>query len=184
MGRTIVASVGCLGGVNRAADVETIQELLNRVPSAAGGPWPLLEVTSVCGPRTVAAIQKFQAQQLGWDQTDGRVDPDGPTLQKLNELAGSGGRLQPKVLTTRTALRCPHGAPVRVTLNGPHFSGPEGAPALRTSDDFSVIGCPRLMMACDRVNWVLDSDALNESNMGVCVSSSSVPLGKVKIAVA
>jgi len=183
MTQNIAASVGRLGGLNRPPDVKVVQELLNRVPSAAGGPYPLLAVDSVCGPRTVEAIQKFQVQQLGWGKADGRVDPNGPTLQKLNELGGMPGPVQPKVLTTASSLACPHAAPVVATPQRPQSLGPNGAPVLRASDTFKVVGCIH-PFRCTSVNWVLASDPLVESNVGICMSAAGAPLGKVRISVA
>ena len=85
MARTISASVG-RGGVNRSADTITVQELLNRVPPSSGGPVPLLKVDGLCGPKTTTAIQTFQLKQWGWNLADGRVDPAGPTLARLNDF--------------------------------------------------------------------------------------------------
>lgn len=81
----ISASVG-RGGVNRTNDVRTIQAALNRLPPASGGPISPLAVDGICGPKTIDAIQKFQLHHFGWKGVDGRVDPDGPTLAKLNQL--------------------------------------------------------------------------------------------------
>lgn len=86
MQRNIRASVGAMGGVNLIEDVRTVQELLNGVPPGQGGPAPPLVVDGVCGPKTINAIQKFQLHHFGWSGADGRVDPGGPTIQKLNEL--------------------------------------------------------------------------------------------------
>ncbi|MDQ2980402.1 MAG: hypothetical protein M3R62_14420 [Acidobacteriota bacterium] len=55
----ISASVGAAGGVNRSTDVGTVQRLLNQVTPVLGGPSPPLEPDSKCGPKTIAAIQKF-----------------------------------------------------------------------------------------------------------------------------
>ncbi len=90
-GTTIKSSVG-LGGRNLSADVNTVQQLLNSVTAANGGPQPSLAVDGLVGPKTIGAIQRFQRIQLGF--ADGRVDPAGPTLRRLNELssARSGGR--------------------------------------------------------------------------------------------
>ncbi|HUQ93202.1 MAG TPA: peptidoglycan-binding domain-containing protein [Bryobacteraceae bacterium] len=84
MARSIQFSVGSKGGRNQPGDTKTVQELLNNVPLSEGGPSPRLEVDGKCGPLTKAAIQKFQLKHFGWKGADGRVDPDGPTLAKLN----------------------------------------------------------------------------------------------------
>ena len=86
MARTIAFSVGRMGGINRSDDTKTVQELLNQVPVTSGGPQPLLVVDGKCGPKSIAAIQKFQLHHFGWKGADGRVDPNGPTLAKLNEF--------------------------------------------------------------------------------------------------
>src|ERR1700694_2588698 len=83
MAKTIVASVG-INGKNFPDDSLTVQQLLNNVPPARGGPVPLLVEDGICGPKTKAAIQKFQLAQFGWPGCDGRVDPDGPTMIILN----------------------------------------------------------------------------------------------------
>jgi hypothetical protein len=82
--RLITASVG-VNGVNRPSDVRTIQEMLNQAPVSSGGPSPPLIVDEICGPKTKAAIQKFQLHHFGWAGADGRVDPNGPTHIKLHE---------------------------------------------------------------------------------------------------
>ncbi len=81
MARSISMSVG-VGGGNKPADVVTIQTLLNLVPPAKGGPLPVLDPDGACGPMTISAILKFQAACFG--AGDGRVDPGGQTLGKLN----------------------------------------------------------------------------------------------------
>jgi hypothetical protein len=86
MARSISFSVGAMGGKNLPGDTRTVQELLNQVPASEGGPVPKLEPDGKCGPLTKAAIQKFQIKHFGWKGADGRVDPDGPTLAKLNEF--------------------------------------------------------------------------------------------------
>jgi hypothetical protein len=88
MAKSITASVG-QGGANRRPDVLTIQEMLNRIAPAQGGPDPKLDVDGWIGPLTVAAIRKFQTRQFGW--ADGRVDVDQVTIKKLNELGQTPG---------------------------------------------------------------------------------------------
>jgi hypothetical protein len=84
MARSLNFSVGSMGGINLPEDTLTVQQLLNQVPVSEGGPAPPLEEDSKCGPLTKAAIQKFQLKHFGWKGADGRVDPDGVTLAKLN----------------------------------------------------------------------------------------------------
>jgi hypothetical protein len=97
MARAISASVGS-GGVNRKADSMTVQELLNEVPAAQGGPSPQLVVDGLPWTKTIAAIRNFQKVQLDFKWPDGRVDPNGKTLAKLNEFD------QPKPTAERVAM--------------------------------------------------------------------------------
>ena len=83
LAKQISASVG-EGGVNRKPDAITVQQLLNKVPVNEGGPQPALVVDGLPWKKTIAAIKQFQKVQLGFKWPDGRVDPSGQTLDKLN----------------------------------------------------------------------------------------------------
>ena len=83
----ITRSVGA-GGVNMIADVTEIQRLLNLVPVAKGGASPPFTVLGTCDAATRAAILRFQKAQVP-AFADGRIDPGGPTLTKLNALAAA-----------------------------------------------------------------------------------------------
>ncbi|OAI24591.1 hypothetical protein A1351_17695 [Methylosinus sp. R-45379] len=89
-GFSIGGSVG-RGGRNLPEDARTIQSALNGVCPADGGPILKLDVDGIVGPITIAAIEKYQKRQLGW--SDGRVDPDGPTIHALS--GQSGGQAAP-----------------------------------------------------------------------------------------
>lgn len=78
---SIMAAVGN-GGSNLQNDVRTIQSALNDVPPHKGGPQAPLVVDGQCGPKTRAAITRYQQQNIGW--ADGRVDPGGATIRSLN----------------------------------------------------------------------------------------------------
>lgn len=71
---------------NKPDDVRTIQDALNRVTvaNAAGGPMPFLAVDGICGPKTNAAIARFQQVQL--KIFDGVIEPNKKTILKLNEI--------------------------------------------------------------------------------------------------
>lgn len=69
------------GGENRQADVEAVQRLLNRQDLT---PLHRLREDGRCGPATVEAIRHFQTRSLGIQSPDGRVDPGGRTLRRLN----------------------------------------------------------------------------------------------------
>jgi peptidoglycan hydrolase-like protein with peptidoglycan-binding domain len=92
---TITASVG-QGGVNRSADVQAIQNALNSISAIGGGASPPLKVDGMVGPKTIAAILKFQKTNLGLTQ-DGKVDPSGSTLQRINFIL-DGSTKDPKTL--------------------------------------------------------------------------------------
>ncbi len=81
----ITRSVGA-GGKNEPADVSEIQRLLNLVPVSQGGAAPPFFVFGTCDPATQAAILRFQKIQVPVF-ADGRIDPGGPTLARLNALA-------------------------------------------------------------------------------------------------
>ncbi|MEO8073078.1 MAG: peptidoglycan-binding protein [Acidobacteriota bacterium] len=97
---SVSAPVG-IGGTNLANDVTTIQDALNRVSPAEGGASPTLVVDGICGQKTKDAIQKFQLQQFGWSGADGKINPGGQTITRLNEILGanrpadSGGGFPP-----------------------------------------------------------------------------------------
>ncbi len=85
---SITRSVGA-GGANIPADVTEIQQLLNKVPAVQGGAAPPFTAFGTCDSATLAAILKFQKKQVP-AFADGRIDPGGPTLARLNALAGPG----------------------------------------------------------------------------------------------
>lgn len=103
MAQRIGASVG-RGGVNRPADVAIIQHLLNKVGPHMGGPNTRLIVDAVCNAMTTEAIRKFQIRHLGAAGADGRVEPGGRTLAKLNDFDDDA--LAFPTLTTASVLRC------------------------------------------------------------------------------
>lgn len=98
----VSAPVG-ISGANLAQDVSTIQDALNRVSPADGGASPPLVVDGVCGSKTKNAIQQFQLKQFGWSGADGKINPGGQTITRLNEILGtnrplaSGDKPSPKV---------------------------------------------------------------------------------------
>jgi hypothetical protein len=109
MVKIISASVG-QGGVNRLEDVQTVQELLNNVPVDFAGPNPKLVVDGKSGAMTIAAIKKFQQHHFGPASADGRVDPNGKTLTKLNEFFSVPGSSPPFSILEMTPIRLHAGA--------------------------------------------------------------------------
>ena len=72
----INSSVG-KGGINRRSDVRKIQRSLNLIyPSLA------LVIDGLCGSKTIRRIEKFQRRFM--NNPDGRIDPNGRTLRRLN----------------------------------------------------------------------------------------------------
>jgi hypothetical protein len=90
--RQIGGSVG-IKGANAADEVTTVQDLLNRAPTGLGGPLAAIAVDGIFGSETLGAISRFQGRNFGW--VDGRVDPNGQTLAKLNAYADLGGAAPP-----------------------------------------------------------------------------------------
>jgi len=78
------------GGANHSWDVLFVQDALNRVPSADGGPQPPLTSDGLCGPKTRKAISNFQLKHFGWSGADGLVEPGKQTHRKLEEYDKSG----------------------------------------------------------------------------------------------
>lgn len=66
---------------NRPDDVRKVQRLLNTFSPGDGGPDPKLAEDGIMGPKTVAAIRKFQQTRFGWQ--DGLVDRSHATLVEL-----------------------------------------------------------------------------------------------------
>ncbi len=95
----IRAAVGIRNGAqctNHAQDQQHVIFLLNQIPTTSGGALDPTGPTGFraprdgyCDPGLSALIRRFQ-QQNGL-QADGVVDPDGPTLKALNNLAATKG---------------------------------------------------------------------------------------------
>lgn len=71
-------SVGA-GGHNTPADVRVIQAALNSILK----PQKPLAVDGLIGPATIVAVREFQADEVGMQHPDGRVDAGGRTLRVL-----------------------------------------------------------------------------------------------------
>lgn len=80
---SITASVG-RNGVNKHNDTITVQKLINQNIRLITPLRPISE-DGKAGPKTIGAIEEFQRRVLRLSRPDGRVDPHGRTLQKLNE---------------------------------------------------------------------------------------------------
>ncbi|PTT91571.1 peptidoglycan-binding protein [Pelomonas sp. HMWF004] len=129
MAASISASVG-RDGHNQPADVKVVQALLNQRGFDCG------QVDGRCGRRTVQAIISFQSD---FTRTpDGRVDPGGKTLARLNN---EGATMPPKPELNASLTRLVP-APLKSAING-------GLKAV--SNDFmtQALGAPRDSYAVD-----------------------------------
>ena len=89
-GFAISGSVGA-GGANKSADVKIVQQLLNMAGALTGG--VRLAVDGMAGPLTNGAIRTCQKNSKL--TVDGRIDPHGPTLARLNALFGGNSNATP-----------------------------------------------------------------------------------------
>jgi peptidoglycan hydrolase-like protein with peptidoglycan-binding domain len=104
---------------NRAADVRTVQMLLNRSGSSGATP---LRVDGVFGPRTADAIARYQTQSLRLSKPDGVVDPNGPTLNRLGR--DHRGNTTPARPVPRQPTRAP--APAAAPSRTAPAAAPQG----------------------------------------------------------
>lgn len=86
---SISASVGS-GGVNKKADVLTVETLLNKYLAAEDQ--PALVADGVVTVDTILTIQAYQADVVGIAAPDGKIDPGGKTWKALD----SGQGMAPK----------------------------------------------------------------------------------------
>jgi len=129
---------------NQASDVRIIQEALNQVArkGAAGGAAPSLKVDGICGPRTKAAISRFQQVQL--KIFDGVIEPNKKTIIRLNEIIEpvSDEDLRNKLLLALPLVRLAIGAALRnlqaVIANGPATTGPAATASDRLNRHFRL----------------------------------------------
>ena len=101
--KSIGSAVGKQPALNSMGDQQTIRDLLMRIEPEDGG--PELALPNPIGPNRVtpelqAAIDKFQAQNVPTNYQDGRVDPHGFTLRKMNELARTFSPVGPPQIPT------------------------------------------------------------------------------------
>jgi len=85
----IKQSVGTSGS-NKKLDVKIIQAALNLSQSSAFKLTGNLIVDGSIGKKTIAAIELFQAEVVGMEKPDGRIDPNGTSLKRLKESAQKG----------------------------------------------------------------------------------------------
>jgi hypothetical protein len=98
----------------------------------------------------------------------------------------------PLLLTVASTMMCPHGGAVVAAPGATRALA--GAPVLRGSDTFVIVGCafstPAGPHPCLRVNWVQTGTrvkhggdlALNQASVGLCIAGDQTPQGTVLIA--
>ncbi len=127
---------------NLPDDVRVIQDALNKVTlkGVPGGPMPFLAVDGLCGPKTRAAISRFQQVQL--KIFDGVVEPNRKTIIRLNEILDpvSDDDLKQKVAQALPLVRAGIAAALSnlqaIITNGPAASGPAAVAADRLNRHF------------------------------------------------
>src|SRR5262245_25520630 len=90
----ISSSVGAGNATNNPDDVKTVQAMLNTVPALSGGPQPPLDITDDINDETIAAITIFQKAR--YSSADGKVDPNGRTIQDLTIYANAATDPDPR----------------------------------------------------------------------------------------
>jgi hypothetical protein len=97
----------------------------------------------------------------------------------------------PALLTAASSMMCPHGGTVMATPGSTRASA--GAPILRGSDTFTIVGCAfapgGVPNPCVSVNWVVTANrvkhgaalVLNQSSVGLCIAGNQAPQGTVLI---
>src|SRR5918995_4904800 len=68
-------------GHGKPDDIRTVQRFLTARVPAEGAPPLILAEDGICGPKTQAAINKYQKFAVGF--VDGRIDPQGKTIRAL-----------------------------------------------------------------------------------------------------
>src|SRR5262245_42000253 len=131
---------------NLPPDVKTTQEALNQVTvqGLPGGPIPFLKVDGIKGPKTQAAILNFQRLQVPTINADGLVEPDGPTLVRLNEIVAPISKfdLNVKLAAALPLVRAGLAAAIAnltaIITSGPAPAGPAAIAADRLNRHFKV----------------------------------------------
>lgn len=108
-------------GKNLSPDVRLVQSMLNNVPFGDGGPSPALVVDGLIGPKSIAAIVRFQ-QASRLRVVDGRIDPLGATITALGRLLNSRDMLPSNMAgigrPDQRIIKGLTGGPVPVTGSG------------------------------------------------------------------
>jgi peptidoglycan hydrolase-like protein with peptidoglycan-binding domain len=145
---------------NLPDDVRTIQDALNQVTvkGEAGGPMPFLVVDGIKGPKTQAAILKFQQTQVKGIRADGTVEPGKKTILRLNEIVAPISKfdLNAKLATSLPLLRAALAAAIRnltaIITSGPGPTGPAALAEDRLNRHFKLNTLDASGQSAGRVN--------------------------------
>jgi hypothetical protein len=77
--------------INDPRDVAIVQDLLNLVPVASGGPYDWIKVDGIYGKQTEDAIYGFQKNAAGFKWPDCIVSPGAKTMLTLNGFERAAG---------------------------------------------------------------------------------------------
>lgn len=96
-------------------------------------------------------------------------------------------------LTTQSVMACPHGGQVQASTSNSRTKA-DGAFVLRSSDTFTISGCPFTLPTgsphpCVSVKWavtttrnkVVSNPVLAKDSMGLCLAGDNVPQGPVQV---
>ena len=131
---------------NLPEDVKIIQDALNQVTvqGVPGGPMPFLTVDGLKGPKTQAAIVKFQQTQVKSINADGLVETGKKTILRLNEIVAPLSKfdLNAKLGASLPLVRAALAAAVQnltlVITNGPGTPGPAAVAEDRLNRHFNL----------------------------------------------
>lgn len=131
---------------NLPEDVKIIQDALNQVTvqGVPGGPMPFLTVDGIKGPKTQAAIVKFQQTQVKSINADGLVETGKKTILRLNEIVAPLSKfdLNAKLAASLPLVRAALAAAVQnltlVITNGPGTPGPAAVAEDRLNRHFNL----------------------------------------------
>jgi len=99
------------------------------------------------------------------------------------------------LLTASSVLMCPHGGTVQPVTSDTRVQA-SGAYVLRSSDTFTVVGCPftvgPVYHPCTTVQWIVPAvrskavgdSTLTEESVGLCQAADQAVQGPVQVVVA
>lgn len=145
---------------NLPDDVRTIQEALNQVTvkGAVGGAVPFLVVDGIKGPKTQAAIIRFQQVQVMGKRADGTIEPGKQTILRLNEIVAPISKfdLNAKLATSLPLVRVGLAAAVQnltsIITSGPGQTGAVALAEDRLNRHFRLNSVDAFAQSAGRVN--------------------------------